>query len=81
MTTGESGWPRARAPSNGQHADAVPGRGPGLFENPAGTLGVVISYEVFFPGRACAAVTAGGEVLLVPTNAASCTTEEVPPPK
>ncbi|WP_241038545.1 apolipoprotein N-acyltransferase [Blastococcus litoris] len=58
--------------------DAVPGRGPGLLETPAGPLGVVISFEVFFSDRARAAVTAGGRVLLVPTNAASYTTEEVP---
>ena len=58
--------------------DAVPGRGPGLLDTPAGPLGVVISFEVFFSDRARAAVTAGGQVLLVPTNAASYTTEEVP---
>jgi apolipoprotein N-acyltransferase len=58
--------------------DAIPGRGPGLLDTPAGPLGVVISYEVFFSDRARAAVTAGGQVLLVPTNAASYTTEEVP---
>lgn len=58
--------------------DAVPGRGPGLLRTPAGPLGVVISYEVFFSDRARAAVTAGGQVLLVPTNAASYTSEEVP---
>jgi apolipoprotein N-acyltransferase len=58
--------------------DAIPGRGPGLLETPAGPLGVVISYEVFFSDRARAAVTAGGQILLVPTNAASYTTEEVP---
>lgn len=58
--------------------DAIPGRGPGLLRTPAGPLGVVISYEVFFADRARAAVNAGGQVLLVPTNAASYTTEEVP---
>lgn len=58
--------------------DAIPGRGPGLLRTPAGPLGVVVSYEVFFSDRARAAVTAGGQVLLVPTNAASYTTEEVP---
>ena len=58
--------------------DAVPGRGPGLLRTPAGPLGVVISYEVFFSDRTRAAVNAGGQVLLVPTNAASYTTEEVP---
>jgi apolipoprotein N-acyltransferase len=49
-----------------------------VLDTPAGPLGVVISYEVFFSDRARAAVTAGGQVLLVPTNAASYTTEEVP---
>ena len=58
--------------------DAIPGRGPGLLRTPAGPLGVVISYEVFFSDRTRAAVTAGGQVLLVPTNAASYTTEEIP---
>ena len=58
--------------------DAIPGRGPGVLRTPAGPLGVVISYEVFFSDRARAAVVAGGQVLLVPTNAASYTTEEVP---
>ncbi len=58
--------------------DAIPGRGPGLLRTPAGPLGVVISYEVFFSDRARAAVTAGGQVLLAPTNAASYTTEDVP---
>lgn len=48
--------------------DAIPGRGPGRLDSPAGPLGVLISYEVFFPDRARAAVQAGAEVLLVPTN-------------
>src|SRR5205807_9327393 len=51
--------------------DARPGRGPGLLRTPAGPLGVLVSYEVFFEDRARAAVGAGGEVLLVPTNASS----------
>ena len=58
--------------------DAIPGSGPGLLRTTAGPLGVVISYEVLFSDRVRAAVTAGGQVLLVPTNAASYTTEEVP---
>jgi apolipoprotein N-acyltransferase len=41
-------------------------------------MGVVISYEVFFPRRARAAVNAGGEVLLVPTNASSFSTTQMP---
>ncbi len=58
--------------------DAVAGRGAGLLGTPAGDLGVMISYEVFFPGRARAAVTAGAEVLLVPTNASSYPSTQMP---
>lgn len=55
--------------------DAVPGTGPGVLP---GHLGVVISYEVYFADRARAAARAGGRVLLVPTNAASFKTSQVP---
>ena len=58
--------------------DEVPGRGPGLVVTPAGPMGTVISYEVFFDDRARQAIRAGGEVLLVPTNAASFRTSQVP---
>lgn len=58
--------------------DAVPGRGPGLLATPAGRLGVLISYEVFFADRALAAVRGGAAVLLVPTNAASYATGQIP---
>ncbi|MGH9181898.1 MAG: apolipoprotein N-acyltransferase, partial [Acidimicrobiales bacterium] len=58
--------------------DAIVGTGPGLLRTPAGGLGALISYEVFFPDRARAAVKAGGRLLLVPTNAASFRTSQVP---
>jgi apolipoprotein N-acyltransferase len=58
--------------------DAQPGRGPGLLVTPAGRLGTLISYEGFFADRARAAVQAGASVLLVPTNAASYTSGQVP---
>ena len=58
--------------------DAIPGHGPGLLRTPAGRLGVLISYEVFFANRGRAAVRAGARVLLVPTNAASFSTSQVP---
>jgi apolipoprotein N-acyltransferase len=58
--------------------DATVGRGPGLLDTDAGRLGVVISYEVFFARRARDAVTAGGEVLLVPTNASSYSNAQMP---
>ncbi|MGH9101812.1 MAG: apolipoprotein N-acyltransferase, partial [Acidimicrobiales bacterium] len=58
--------------------DAIPGTGPGLLRTPAGPLGVMISYEVFFPSRDRAAVQAGGQLLLVPTNTASYSTRQIP---
>jgi apolipoprotein N-acyltransferase len=58
--------------------DAIAGRGPGLLRTGPGRLGVLISYEVFFADRARAAVRAGADVLLVPTNASSFTTSQVP---
>ncbi|MGI9023688.1 MAG: apolipoprotein N-acyltransferase [Acidimicrobiales bacterium] len=58
--------------------DAIAGTGPGLLETPVGPLGWRISYDVFFADWARAAVRAGAEVLLVPTNASSYTTSQVP---
>jgi apolipoprotein N-acyltransferase len=58
--------------------DARVGHGPGLLHTPAGDLGVVISWEVFFADRARDAIGHGGEVLLVPTNAASFSTTQMP---
>jgi apolipoprotein N-acyltransferase len=58
--------------------DAVAGHSPGFLHTPAGDVGVAISYEVFFGERGRAAANAGGELLLVPTNAASFTTSQVP---
>ena len=58
--------------------DAVSGEGAGILQTPAGDFGVAISYEVFFGERGRAAANAGGQLLLVPTNAASFTTSQVP---
>ena len=58
--------------------DAIAGRGPGVVDTPAGRLGVLISYEVFFQDRGRAAVRAGGRLLLVPTNASSFDDAQVP---
>ena len=59
--------------------DAIAGEGPGILPGPAGQrLGVVISYEVFFGDRSRSAVRNGAQVLLVPTNAASYETSQVP---
>lgn len=51
--------------------DAIVGEGPAVIETEAGTLGVVISWEVFFANRARDAIANGGEVLLNPTNGSS----------
>lgn len=58
--------------------DALAGHGPGLLGTPSGPLGVLLSYEVFFADRARAAVRAGGQLLVVPTNAASFTGRQIP---
>lgn len=58
--------------------DARIGRGPGLLDTPAGKLGAVISWEVFFSDRARDAISHGGEVLLVPTNSASFSSTQMP---
>lgn len=58
--------------------DAIPGHGPGLLRTPAGPLGVMISYEVFYAGRGRAATSAGGQVLVVPTNTSSYSSSQVP---
>ena len=58
--------------------DAAVGHGPGVLRSPTGDLGVMISWEVFFARRARAAVNAGGNVLLVPTNASSFQGRQMP---
>lgn len=58
--------------------DAHAGSGPGILRTDAGDLGVVVSYEVFFARRARAAIRAGGTVLLVPTNASSYSSTQMP---
>ncbi len=58
--------------------DAVAGTDPPILETDAGTLGVAISYETFFARITRSAVDHGGELLLVPTNAASYSTGQMP---
>ena len=58
--------------------DSLEGSGTGLHQTPVGQLGVTISYEVFFPKLTRAAVAEGAEVLLVPTNATSYSTTQMP---
>jgi len=62
------------APTDLVPRDAVAGKGPAVLELPDGTkLATVISWEVFFGGRANEGVEAGGEVIINPTNGSSYT--------
>ncbi len=58
--------------------DAIAGNGPGIVRTPVADLGIVVSFEVFFGDRARAASRAGAQVLMVPTNAASYRSAQVP---
>ena len=58
--------------------DAVPGTGTGLLETPAGPLGTMISYEVFYADRGRDPVRAGAQLLIVPTNTSSYASAQVP---
>ncbi|HUR50393.1 MAG TPA: apolipoprotein N-acyltransferase [Acidimicrobiales bacterium] len=59
-------------------SEAVPGHGPGILRSHAGNFAVSISYEVLFGERSREAVNLGGQVVLVPTNAASFKRTQVP---
>jgi apolipoprotein N-acyltransferase len=62
------------APVDQVPTNAVAGTGPAVIELPDGTpIAVVISWEVFFAGRAREGVEAGGEMIANPTNGASYT--------
>jgi apolipoprotein N-acyltransferase len=62
------------APVDQVRTNAIPGEAPAINELPDGTrLGVVISWEVFFGGRAREGVKHGGQLLINPTNGASYT--------
>jgi apolipoprotein N-acyltransferase len=58
--------------------DAVPGHGTGLVRTPAGPLGILVSFEVFYANRSRTSVRAGAELLIVPTNTSSYATAQVP---
>ena len=51
--------------------DAVVGVAPNAIDSPAGRLGIVISWEVFFPRRVRSAVTDDAQLVLNPTNGSS----------
>jgi apolipoprotein N-acyltransferase len=58
--------------------DAVVGRRPEILATPAGRLGVLISFEVFFADRSGDAVAHGATLLVVPTNTTSYPTSQMP---
>jgi apolipoprotein N-acyltransferase len=68
------GWGLADLPNR----DARPGNSPGILRAGDTTYGVLISYEGFFDDRGRNAVRAGGQVLLIPTNASSFKTDQLP---
>ncbi len=51
--------------------DVLVGEGPAVLESPAATIGVSISWEIFFESRGRAAIRDGGEILTNPTNGSS----------
>ena len=51
--------------------DVLEGEGPAILESDVATLGVSISWEIFFESRGRAAIRDGGEVLTNPTNGSS----------
>ena len=63
---------------SGVPVDAVPGHGTGLLRTPAGALGLLVSFEIFYAGRSHESVRAGAELLAVPTNTSSYSTSQVP---
>ncbi|HWD51823.1 MAG TPA: apolipoprotein N-acyltransferase [Acidimicrobiales bacterium] len=58
--------------------DAVPGTGSGLMTTPAGPLGALISFEVFYADRGRPSVRGGAQLLIVPTNTSSYASSQVP---
>ena len=63
---------------SGVPVDAVPGHGTGLLRTPAGPLGLLVSFEIFYAGRSHQSVRAGAELLAAPTNTSSYSTSQVP---
>ncbi len=63
---------------SGVPLDAVPGHGDGLMHTPAGPLGLLVSFEIFFADRGRSATQAGAELLIAPTNTSSYASGQVP---
>ena len=58
--------------------DAIAGHESGMIATPAGSLAVLVSYEVFFPDRGLSGVRAGGQLIVVPTNTSSYSSDQAP---
>ncbi|HEY5026141.1 MAG TPA: apolipoprotein N-acyltransferase [Acidimicrobiales bacterium] len=58
--------------------DAIPGHGTGVLHTPAGPLGTLVSYEVFYSQRGRITTRAGAQLLVDPTNTSSYLTSQVP---
>jgi apolipoprotein N-acyltransferase len=58
--------------------DAIPGHGTGLMRTPAGPVGTLVSFEVFYASRSRTSVRAGAQLLIVPTNTSSYAAAQVP---
>lgn len=58
--------------------DGKPGTSVGMINTPVGRFAILISYEGFFDDRAREGVRAGGEAILIPTNASSYVSSQVP---
>ena len=58
--------------------DAVVGQGHEVLATPAGQIGVLISFEVFFSSRSSDVIAHGAQVLVVPTNTTSYPSAQMP---
>ncbi len=58
--------------------DAIAGHGSGMMATPVARVAVLVSYEVFFPDRGRSGVRAGGQLIVVPTNTSSYSSEQAP---
>jgi len=71
-------WISKVANISGVPRDAVAGTRPEILSTPAGRLGVLISFEVFFSDRSGDAVAHGADLLVVPTNTTSYPSSQMP---
>lgn len=58
--------------------DGKPGTADGIINTAVGPLAILISYEGFFDDRSRGGVRAGGEAIIIPTNASSYVSSQVP---